>query len=127
MPVNHNNLMLGIMEDMEPEVLLFIVKHVRSFTRWDLLKFLYNNQSTWDTSANLASYIGRSVEQVEVEVVQMAEESLLYQDTQAQEPVYALVEDSEILASIGRLVTASQDRTFRMKLVYHILRAGGSK
>jgi hypothetical protein len=36
-----------------------------------------------------------------------------------------LIDDADILRLISHLVEAAHDRTFRMKLVYHILRAGG--
>lgn len=124
---NRNSLMSVIMEDMEPDVLSFIRKHVRSFTRWDLLKFLYLNQSTWDTVGNLARYVGRRVEGVETEVVLMAGEGLLRRDEQGSEPVYLLTQEPETLALVEQLVSASRDRAFRMKLVYHILRAGGNE
>jgi hypothetical protein len=124
---SRNSLMSDIMEDMEPGVLSFIRRHVRSFPRWDLLKFLYHNQGTRDTVENLARYIGRQVERVEAEVTLMTKEELLCRDEQGSDVVYALTQDPETLALIGQLVSASQDRTFRMKLVYHILRAGGNE
>jgi len=124
---SRNSLMSDIMEDMEPGVLSFIRKHVRSFPRWDLLKFLYHNQGTQDTVDNLARYVGRQVERVETEVTLMAKEGLLCRDEQGSDFVYALTQDPETLALIGQLVSAAQDRTFRMKLVYHILRAGGNE
>ncbi len=125
---SHSTLSFDIMEDVEPDVLSFIRKYVRSFTRWDLLKLLYHNPGTWDTTANLARYIGRGTERVEAEVVQMAQEGLLRRDEQtSEEPVYMLTIDPETLVLIKKLVSASRDRTFRMKLVYHILRAGGIK
>jgi len=124
---NQGTLPFDIMEDIEPGVFSFIKKHVRSFTRWDLLKFLYHNPNTRDTATNLARYIGRQVERVEAEVVHMTQEGLLCRDEQALETVYTLTADPEILALLEQLVSASQDRTFRMKLVYHILRAGGNK
>jgi hypothetical protein len=119
--------MSDIMEDMEPGVLVFIKRHIRSFTCWDLLRFLFENPGTWDTTENLARYVGRQVERVESEVRLMTSEGLLRQDNQGPKPVYALTQDLETLDLIKQLVSASQDRAFRMKLVYHILRAGGNE
>jgi hypothetical protein len=125
---SYSTLSFDIMEDVEPDVLSFIKRYVRSFTCWDLLKFLYHNPDTWDTAANLARYTERGAEQVEAEVVQMTQEGLLRRNEQtSEEPVYMLTIDPEILILIEKLVSASRDRTFRMKLVYHILRAGGNK
>jgi predicted transcriptional regulator len=125
--MENRNSLSDLMEDMEPGVLSFIRKHVRSFPRWDLLKFLHQNQSAWNTVDNLARYVGRQVEQVETEVTLMAKEELLRRDEQGSDAVFSLTQDPETLALIGQLISASQDRTFRMKLVYHILRAGGSE
>jgi hypothetical protein len=116
-----------IMADMEPDLLTFIRDHIRSFSRWDLLKFLQQNPGTWDTATNLANYVGRSAEQIESEAVQMAREGLLRQDGGPPESIYGLTEDAETRALLDQLVSAARDRTFRMKLVYHILRAGGSQ
>lgn len=124
---NRSSFMSDIMEDMEPGVLSFIRKHVRSFSRWDLLRFLYHNQGTWDTAENLARYIGRQLERVEAEVILMTEEELLRRDERGSDLVYSLTQDPEARTLIGQLVSASRDRTFRMKLVYHILRAGGNE
>jgi len=41
--------------------------------------------------------------------------------------VYSLTQEPETLSLIEQLVSASRERTFRMKLVYHILRAGGNE
>jgi len=122
-----NSLMSDIMDDMEPSLLSFIREHVRSFPRWDLLRFLYQNQSTSDTVENLARYVGRRVERIETELILMTKEGLLCRDEQGSDAVYSLTQDPETLALIGQLVSASQERTFRMKLVYHILRAGGNE
>ncbi|MFZ5917878.1 MAG: hypothetical protein ACOYZ7_13135 [Chloroflexota bacterium] len=119
--------MADIMEDMDPDVLSFIKQHVRSFVRWDVLRFLYENPGTWDTAENLAVYVGRGPEQVRGEIGQMACEGLLRQDGRGPGPTFGLTENSQTLQLLERLVSASQDRTFRMKLVYHILRAGGEK
>jgi len=124
---SRSTLMSDIMEDMEPDVLSFIRQHVRSFACWDLIKFLYHNPGTWDTAENLARCVGRRVERVEAEVILMTEAGLLRQDNEGPESVYGLTQDPKTLTLIEQLVSASQDRAFRMKLVYHILRAGGNE
>jgi hypothetical protein len=124
--MKNHTLMSDIMEDMEPDLLSFIKKHVNSFTRWDLLKFFYQNPGAWDTAKSLANCIGRRAERVEAEVVQMAQEGLLRRDERGAEAVYTLTQDAETLTLVEQLVSGSRERTFRMKLVYHILRAGGN-
>ncbi len=119
--------MADIMDEMESEVLAFIKKHVVSFARWDLIKFFHENPNTQDTAENLARYIGRRVEKVAEELGPMVAEGILSRSSQGGHSVYSLTREASTLAIIGRLVEASRDRTFRMKLVYHILRAGGNE
>jgi len=124
---DRNILLSDIMEDMEPDMLAFIKAHVKSFVRWDLFKFWYENPNTWDTAESLANRIGRRTERIKAEVAHMADEALLRRDERGSEAVYALTQDARTLELIEQLVLASRERTFRMKLVYHILRAGGNE
>ena len=120
-------LMSDIMDEMKPDVLAFIKEHIVSFTRWDLIRLFHENPNIWDTAENLARYVGRRVEKVTEELGPMVAEGILSQSLQNDDVVYSLTQEADTLHIVGRLVEASQDRTFRMKLVYHILRAGGSK
>jgi len=112
-----------VMEEMDPELLQFIKEHVVTFIRWDLIRFFHENPYTWDTAENLARYIGRASEEIQAEARQMATEGLLRQTTLRGQTIYALTDDPHWLRLISALVEATREQTFRMKLVYHILRA----
>ena len=123
----HNTLMSDIMQEMNPRVLEFIQKHVTSFTRWDTIRFLGENPNTRDTAENLAILVGRAPHIIVAEVQEMARENILRSDTRGEHTVYWLTNDPEVRQLIATLVRVARDRTFRIKLVYHILRAGGSQ
>jgi hypothetical protein len=113
------------MEEMDPGVLTFIKEHIRSFTRWDVIRFLYENPHTEDTAENLARFVGRSPDVIVGEASELAAEGILQIETVAEQTVYRLTTDVALRQRIADLVEAARDRTFRMKLVYHILQAGG--
>jgi len=120
-----NTLVSDIMEEMDQRVLEFIKKHVTTFTRWDVIKFCHENPHTVDTAENLARYVGRAVEVIQQEAEEMTTEGIFQSTSKGGRTVYSLTDDPEIRRLITALVEGAQERTFRMKLVYHILRAGG--
>jgi hypothetical protein len=122
---SHNTLLSDIMEEMDPSVLTFIREHISSFTRWDVIRFLHENPNTEDTAENIARFVGRAADVIVEEAREMAEEGILQAETTAGQTIYRLTSDAQMRQLIGDLVEAARDRTFRMKLVYHILRAGG--
>jgi hypothetical protein len=122
---SHNTLLSDIMEEMDPDVLVFIKEHISSFTRWDVIRFLHENPNTEDTAENLARFVGRAPHVIAGETREMAEEGILQAETTSGHTIYRLTTDAQIRQLIADLVEAARDRTFRMKLVYHILRAGG--
>jgi DNA-binding MarR family transcriptional regulator len=122
---SHNTLLSDIMDEMDPSMLSFIRKHITSFTRWDVIRFLYENPNTEDTAESLARFVGRASHVIAGETQQMNEEGILEAGTMGERTVYRLTADEDTRQLIASLVEAARDRTFRMKLVYHILRAGG--
>jgi DNA-binding MarR family transcriptional regulator len=122
---SEGNLMSDIMDEMDPRMLEFIRQHVTTFTRWDTLRFFHENPYTQDTAENLARYVGRSPSVIKQEAQEMSEEGLFRAVERGEHTVYLLTEDTDTRQLIASLVKAARDRNFRMKLVYHILRAGG--
>ena len=122
---SYENLMSDIMDEMDPRVLDFIKQHVTTFTRWDMLKFFHENPNTQDSADNLARYVGRSPDVIRQEAQEMAEEGIFRAVKQGRHTVYLLTDNAEVRDLVSSLVEGSHDRSFRMKLVYHILRAGG--
>ena len=121
----HSTLLSDIMEEMDPRVLELIKSHITTFTRWDIIRFLHENPNTQDTAESLARYVGRDPQVIARETRELEMELILESELQGTRAVYRLAEDADLRERIATLVEAARDRTFRMKLVYHILRAGG--
>jgi hypothetical protein len=114
-----------VMDEMDPRVLPFIQDHVTTFTRWEAIRFLYENPHVLDTAENLAQHVGRATDVICREAKELAQEGIFRSETRGGRLVYQLTDDVAVRELIALLVAAAQDRAFRMRLVYHILRAGG--
>jgi hypothetical protein len=111
-----------LMNDMPPELLEFLKTKVNSFVKWDMIRFFHENPNTADTVDNIARYAGRGVVVVEPELREMVESGLLVARRLNQMTVYALTSDEEMRHLISEFITACDDRNFRVKAVYHIIR-----
>ncbi len=111
-----------LMDDIDPVLLDFIRHKVNSFVKWDLVRLFYDNPNTADSAENIARYAGRSVEAVQSELEEMVESGLMEKRMLGQTPVYILSQNPEMLKLIGRFIVACEDRHFRVKAVYHIIK-----
>lgn len=125
--MSHRASMSDIVEEMDSRTLAFIKKYLTSFTRWDLIRFFAENIHTYDTAEGLAKHTGRPVSLVQQEAANLAADGILTVSAEDENRVYALTLDPDVRRIASELVQAAQERTFRMKLVYHILRAGGQQ
>jgi hypothetical protein len=128
----------SLMEEMDSALLQFIKTQVTSFIRWELLRFLHENPGTADSAENIAKYTGRSVETVRPELDQLVqagvmskrtlgsttstEHSVTQQADKAPATIYTFSADQETSRLIEAFVIACQDRCFRIKAVYHIIK-----
>jgi hypothetical protein len=111
-----------LMNDMPPELLEFLKTRVNSFVKWDMIRFFHENPDTADTVENIARYAGRGVAIVEPELQEMVEYGLLTVRQLNQMIVYSLTGDDDMRHLIGEFIAACDDRNFRVKAVYHIIR-----
>ncbi len=110
------------MADMDPELLDFLRTRVNSFVKWDLIRFFSENPYTTDTAENIARYAGRNVETTRAELAELAARGVLVEHRLGDMTVYSLSPDPEIRRLIQRFLEASNDRHFRVKAIYHIIR-----
>jgi predicted transcriptional regulator len=110
------------MNDMDPSLLSFIQTKVTSFIKWDLIRFLHENPHTIDSAANIARYTGRNVNDVHPELDELVEGEVLSRRQLQDMVVYSLSPDERTRQLIGDFVAACQERSFRLKAVYHIIR-----
>ena len=135
-----------LMNDMDPALLDFVKTRVTSFIRWELLRFLHENPGTTDSAANIARYTGRSVDAIRPELERLVESGIMAKRALGQtaraagdathvdatsaarcagaapSEVYTFSPDAETRRLIEAFVTACQDRHFRIKAVYHIIK-----
>jgi len=111
-----------LMADMDPELLEFLRSKITSFVKWDLIRFFHENPHTTDTAENIARYAGRNSETTRVELEELAAQGILVQSKLGEMTVYSLSNDPVVRDLIRRFVEASDDRQFRVKAIYHIIR-----
>jgi hypothetical protein len=109
------------MNDMDPGLLAFVQTKVTSFIKWDLMRFLNENPHTLDSADNIARYTGRNVTDVQPELDELVETDVLSKRLLNDMAVYSLSPDENTRQLLGQFVAACQDRSFRLKAVYHII------
>ena len=112
-----------LMSDIDPDLLVFLRTKVNSSTKWDLLHFFHENPHTIDTVGNIARYIGRSAGAMQTELAELAAQGVLVMQSMGEMTVYSLSDNSEIRGLIQYFIKACYDRQFRVKAIYHMIRA----
>ena len=111
-----------LMGDMDPELLDFLKTKVNSFVKWDLVRFFYENPNSTDTADNVARYVGRDVSAIEVELGELVGTRVLERSRVGDLWVYSLAGDAETRKLVDQFILACDDRQFRVKAIYHIIR-----
>ncbi len=111
-----------LMNDMDPPLLDLVKTKVNSFIKWDLVRFLRENPNTADTAENIAKYVGRNAATVEPELHELVECEIMDVKTVDGLPVYSLTTNASTRELLDRFITACEDRHFRVKVIYHIVR-----
>ncbi len=107
---------------MDPQLLDLVKNRVNTFIKWDLIRFLRDNPNTADTEENIAKYIGRNAATVEPEVRELVSSQIMEVRTVNGVNIYSLSQDAEMRAVLDRFIEACEDRHFRVKVIYHIVR-----
>ena len=111
-----------LMNDMDPPLLDLVKTKVNSFIKWDLVRFLRENPNTADTAENIAKYVGRNAASVEPELRELVDCEIMEVKTVDGLPVYSLTTNASTRELLDRFITACEDRHFRVKVIYHIVR-----
>ncbi len=122
MTANNDDFTTRLMDDMDPTLLDFVKKKVNSFIKWDLVRFFYENPHTADTVENIAKYAGRNAEAVRPELEDLVESGIMQKKTLNETSIYSLSTDETMRALVDKFILACEDRHFRVKAVYHIIR-----
>jgi len=119
---NGDDFTARLMDDMDPVLLDFVKTKVNSFVKWDLVRFFHENPHTADTVDNIAKYAGRNVAAVEPELNELVDGGIMQETALGDTVIYSLVSDEDMRNLVDRFITACEDRHFRVKAVYHIIR-----
>lgn len=111
-----------LMNDMDPPLLDLVKTKVNSFIKWDLVRFLRENPNTSDTAENIAKYVGRNAATVEPELRELVESGIMEVKSVEGLPIYTLTTDASTRELLDQFITACEDRHFRVKVIYHIVR-----
>ncbi len=111
-----------LMDDMDPVMLDFVKTKVNSFIKWDLVRFFHENPHTADTVDNIAKYAGRSVAAVQPELDDLVDNGIMQKTLLGDTPIYTLVTNESMRDMVNDFIVACEDRHFRVKAVYHIIR-----
>ena len=111
-----------LMNDMDPPLLDLVKTKVNSFIKWDLVRFLRENPNTADTAENIAKYVGRNAATVEPELRELVDNRIMEARLVEGISVYSLTTDPDTRELVDRFITACEDRHFRVKVIYHIVR-----
>lgn len=122
MTSNGDDFTARLMDDMDPVLLDFVKTKVNSFIKWDLVRFFHENPHTADTVENIAKYAGRNVAAVEPELEELVESGIMKKTLLGGTPIYSLATDETMRALVDKFILACEDRHFRVKAVYHIIR-----
>ena len=112
-----------LMDDMEPQLLDFLQTKVNSFIKWDLIRFFNDNPHAADTAENIARYLGRDSRSVADELAGLVDSELIQRNELRGVEIYALSSDPDMQAMVSNFVAACSDRKFRVKAIYHVIRA----
>ena len=122
MKMSKDDLASRLADDIDPELLSFIQTKVNTFIKWDLVRFFHDNPYTTDTADGVARYTGRNVQAVEPELRALAECGVLNLTPLNEMQVYTLTGSPETRRLIDIFIAACDDRQFRVKAIYHVIR-----
>ena len=122
MTIKGDDFTARLMNDMDPRLLDFVKTKVNSFIKWDLIRFFYENPNTTDSADNIARYAGRNVAAVKPELEDLVSSGVMEKRYVDDLAVYSLASDDEMRKLVDEFILACEDRHFRVKAVYHIIR-----
>ena len=111
-----------LMNDIDPVMQNFLHEKVNSFVKWDLVRFFHDNPHAADNADNIARYTGRDVRTITGELVGLVEVGVLEQNEVSGQTIYMLTSDQAMRDLISEFVRACDDRMFRVKAIYHVIR-----
>lgn len=112
-----------LLADLDPRLLDFLKKKANTFVKWDLIQFFHENPHTPDTAENISRYTGRDPIIVTNELSDLVQSGVLNSSQVGDLTIFTLSPDTELRELVSMFVNSSEDRQFRVKAIYHVMRA----
>lgn len=113
---------MDVMEDMDQDLLDLLKNKLDTFVKWDLVKFFYNHGDRVHQTSELAEQMSRDPKDLETQTNELIAAGIVDRRWLGGQPAFALTEDPDTRQLVSKFMQACEDRYFRMKVVYHILR-----
>ncbi|MBL8118279.1 MAG: hypothetical protein J0L63_14085 [Anaerolineae bacterium] len=121
--MNQTNAAPAVTDDISPELLKFIQEKVNNFVKWDLVRFFHDNPYAANTAQDIARYTGRDEFAIIDELAQLAAAGVLSLKIVSDQKIYSLALDADMRELINNFVRACDDRIFRVRVIYHVIRS----
>ena len=115
--------MIDTEAEIDPRLLEFIQQRINTFVKWDLLRFFHDLPDSAETAETVARATGRDKDTIVSALNELGSSGLLEAATPPNsEPFYMLTSDHAMRTLINSFMLACDNRQFRVKAIYHILR-----
>jgi hypothetical protein len=110
-------------DDLDPQMVSFLQNKVNTFVKWDLIRFFHDNPHAADTAENIARFTGRDILAITDELAELVESNVLIGQMVSGRAIYRLADDRQMREIVNNFVRACDDRMFRVKAIYHVIRS----
>jgi predicted transcriptional regulator len=105
------------------EVKSFVENYVKSFIKWDILNFFHKNPNSRVTLRDLATVIGRNLENVELEIEELVEKGIIEKEKKEGLTFYVFSSDKNLRKLVDNFISyCDSGKEARLKVVYKILK-----
>lgn len=111
------------MEEMDPQLRAMLGDEITSFVTWDVVRFFVESEQEEGTLDEVAEAVGRAPADMLGAVNDLVRAGLLGRRGGDDATHYVLTQERRRRDLVERFVAATHDRDFRLKVIYHLLRA----
>jgi hypothetical protein len=109
-------------DEFDPHLRDFIFDKVNSFVKWDLIRYFHGSPQTADTAENIALATGRDPQDIVTALNELSEAGILEAQPLADSVAFTFRDDNEIRQMVNSFILACDDRQFRVKAIYYVIR-----
>jgi hypothetical protein len=104
----------------------FLHTKVNSFIKWDLVRFFHDNPYTVETAENIAHFVGRDVQAIQTELLELASAGVLIATQRNTVTTFSLTKEKHMRELLRNFMDACLDRSFRVKAIQTVIDSMGS-